>query len=234
MIKNVLSKASLGGLVTMVRLGKKGEFEVQDVNKTVLVMYAGGKEDIFKEEIGIFNLALLLDILGFADDPKITYSKDGVLAVKAGSQSFEYMTADPGVIFTAYNPGEKKEAHITDKLKKAGKPVVIKMSSAIVKEILKGMSVLKDATVAFFDGNTFGVGGDNDNKYRAKLDKDIAAPEKIKLPKKELQAILTACEGVTEGKGKDATSVVTIELRGDGAPIVIKEKDLTFVLWRQE
>lgn len=234
MLKNVLSKASLGGLVTMVKIGKKGEFEVQDVNKTILVSYDGGKEELFKEEIGIFNLALLLDILGFADEPKVTYGKDGVLTVKAGSQSFEYMTADPGVIFTTYNMDEKKEPHIMDKLKKAGKATVIKMSPEVVKEILKGMSVLKDATVAFFDGNTFGVGSDNENKYRAKLDKGIEAPEKIKLPKKELQAILTACEGVPEGKGKESMNIVTIELRGDGAPVVIKEKDLTFVLWRKE
>jgi hypothetical protein len=215
----------------MVRLGKKGEFETQDVNKTVLVAYDGGKEELFKEEIGIFNLALLLDILGFADDPKVTYGKDGVLTVKVGSQSFEYMTADPGVIFTTYNPGDKKEPHIMDKLKKAGKPTVIQMSPEIVKEILKGMSVLKDATVAFFDGNTFGVGGENENKYRAKFEKGVESPEKIKLPKKELQAILTVCEGVA--KGKDV-SYITIELRGDGAPVVIKEKDLTFVLWRKE
>jgi hypothetical protein len=233
MLKNVLSKANLGGLVMMIKLGKKGEFEVQDANKTLLVSYDGEKDEVFKEEIGIFNLGMLLDILGFADEPKISYAKDGVLTVKAGNQSFEYMAADPSVIFTAYRP--EKGEHILDKMKKAGKPVVIQMSAEVVKEILKGMSVLKDATVAFFEGNTFGVGGENENKYRAKLiDKTAQAPEKIKLPKKELQAIFTACEGVREGKGKEAVDVVTIELRGDGAPVVIREKDLTFVLWRQE
>ena len=232
MLKAVLRKASLGGIINMIRLDKVAGFEVQDANKTVLVIYSGAEGQGFSEDIGIFNLGLLLDMLSIVDDPKISY-KDGILTIKAGSQSFEYMTADPSVIFTAYEP-EKLQDHVMKKIEKAGKATVVKISAEAVQVILKGMSVLKDASVAFFEGNTFGIGNTNENSYKVKLLKDVEVPEKVLLPKKELQAILSVCEGVAEGKGKDKGSIITISIRGDGAPVVIKEQDLTFVLNRME
>ena len=219
-LKKVLEKANLGGMVPMVKLGTKGEFEVADNDKSLLVMYGGDKAELFKEEIGIFNLGLLLDILKTMDEPKIAY-KDGTLTVKEAGKSFEYMTAEPSVIFTAYKPA--KGEHIKTKLSKAGEAVKVKLSPDQIKDILKGAAVLKDASIIFIEGDVIGIGGENENKYRLKLEKGAGVAEKITLPKKSFQAVLAACEGE-----------VVLEARAEKAPVVVKENDLTFVVYQQE
>jgi hypothetical protein len=40
------------------------------------------------------------------------------------------------------------------------------------------------------------------------------------------------CECASEGKNKG--EFISIEIRGDGSPVVIREKDLTFILNRIE
>lgn len=211
--KKVLEKANLGGIVPMVKLGKKGEFDVWDSDKCVRVIYAGGAKELFDEEIGIFNLGLLLDILKTMAEPKISY-KDGVLTLKEGGKTFEYLTADPGVVYTAHKK-EKGES-------KAVIATTIYLSVEQIKDILKGASVLKDASIVIIEGNSINIGGENENKYQLKLEKG-AAVARIILPKKAFQAVLSACEGE-----------VTIGIRPDGAPVVVEEKDLVYIINQQE
>jgi hypothetical protein len=217
-ITKILGKAYLNGLVSMVCLGKKGEFQVKDSNGNILVIYGGSKTEQFKEEIGVFNVGLLLDILKTTEKPDITY-EDGVLTIKEGSKTFEYLTADPGVIFTAYNP--KPGEHIQAKLKKIDKFTELVLPDEQKAEIMKGMSVLKDTSVVFIENDIFGVGGEHENKYRVQMP-GFLAEGRITLPKKELQEILSACEGA-----------VTMEIREGGVPVVVREKDLTYIINQQ-
>ena len=219
-LKKVLDKASLGGMVGMVRLGTTGKFACEDGDKSLLVFYKGEEKDLFKEEIGVFHLGVLLDILKSMDDPKITY-KDGTLTIKEGGKTFEYLTADPEVIYTTYKPG--KGEHIDSKLDKVGKAVKIKLTVEQVRDILKGASVLKDASIIFIEGDVIGIGNENENKFRIKLEKGAGIEDKVVLPKKAFQAVLQACEGE-----------VTLALRKDKAPVVVTENDLTFVIKQLE
>jgi hypothetical protein len=222
-MKEILQKAYLGGLIGMVKLGKKGEFEITDSGRTVMVMYAGGDKELFKEEIGIFTLATLLDMLKMLSEPTLTY-KDGVLKIKEGWKSFEYLTADPEVIYTAYKPA-KDEEHILTKLSKAGKAIKVKMAKDIVQAILQGATILKDATIVTMEasgsGNTIiNIGGENEHKCKIKLADTPELKDTVMLPKKEFQAILTECTG----------DEIEMEIRPGKAPVVIKEADVKYIL----
>lgn len=222
MLKDVLKKAFLGGIVPMVKLGTKGEFEVSDPNRNVLVIYKGEDKELFKEDVGIFNLSLLLDMLKMAEDPKITY-KDGILVIKDGSKVFEYMTAEPSVIYTAYQP-EKGSEHVLDKIKKLEGAVTVKLGRDTIKDILQGSSILKDAQYVTIEGKeksiTFIIGGANEHRFRVKVDVDTLLKEPVMVSKPVLQAVLSECEG----------DEIPVTLYPKKAPVVICEQDVKYII----
>jgi hypothetical protein len=222
-MKAILQKAYLGGLIGQIKLGKKGEFEITDSGKVVMVLYGGGDKELFKEEIGIFTLATLVDMLKMMDEPTLGY-KDGILKIKEKDKSFEYMTADPGVIFLSYKP-TKDEPHILDKLSKAGKAVKVKVTKDVIQAILQGATILKDATVVTMEAsgssNTIiNIGGENEHKFKVKLADTPELKDTVTLPKKEFQAILSECTG----------DEIEMEIRPGKAPVVIKEADVKYIL----
>ena len=223
-MKEILQKAYLGGLIGMIKLGKKGEFEITDSGKVVMVIYPGGDKELFKEEIGIFTLSMLLDMLKMLSEPTLTY-KDGTLKIKEKDKVFEYLTADPEVIYTAYK-ATKDEEHILTKLSKAGKAVKVKVAKDIVQAILQGATILKDATVVTMETSDSGkainvnIGGENEHKFRVRIGDAPALKDTVMLPKKEFQAILTECTG----------DEIEMEVRPGKAPVVIKEADVTYIL----
>ena len=227
-MKKVLQKAHLNGLVKELVLEKDGSFEVRDDQQTLWVLYKSKEKELFKETLGIFGLGQLVSIFKVFSDPKIKY-KDHILSIEEEGSRFEYTTAETDNIASAYRP--KKGEHILDKLA-AIKPVhKITLPAAKIQALLDGARILKDASVMFIEGGekaNIGIGAKFENKYHVKIDAKLDISWPILVPKSKLEAILAECEGD-----------VTIELREskedlDLPPIVIKEKELVYILQQYE
>jgi hypothetical protein len=216
---NILKKAHMGGVINAIRLAKNGGFEIMDDAKLILAIYPGGDKNIFAEEIGIFDLGGLLSLFGTMTDPKVKY-KEHVLVLEEGENTWSYMTAEPGIIYQAYAP-KKSDEHAMVSLKKV-KPVKVIVHQDRIKEIDKYASAVKDATRMFIDskkGIRIGVGSEKETCGVVGLGGEEKLDGRINLPKREFQAILGACEGDVE-----------MELRPDDLPVVLKEKDITFII----
>jgi hypothetical protein len=218
-LSRVLSKAHLGGIVKAIKVSSKGAFEVVDENKLLMISYAGTDKDLFKDEIGIIDLGTFVSILNATENPTMKYnSKDGVLSIDDGKKKFKYLTADPSVV-TAAEYKASSDEHVTKVIKKV--PAASVNIAANIPDLLKACSILKDATQIIISKSgkkaIIEIGGEYQNSYEATLDVELPFDEKILLSKKEMQAVLTMCEGDT-----------IMELRsGENIPVVIREKDLT-------
>jgi len=145
-----ISKASLGGLVNELVLGKALDFSVTDESKSVCAFCLKGLGTNESEELGVFNLSLFSKAIQYARDSIFgadaieVITEDNRLVFKKGNDQFKFLLSDSKVISSMVeNPTEALGIIRKDE------PVKVALTPALVSKCLKAIQLIESDRCSF-------------------------------------------------------------------------------------